>query len=103
MIVCLVAFGATHLGAQQEVEDSNDSDTFTPSGAGIRIPDDAYDGTLATMVCMTTDAPAGTITAMDVDITVDHFWVGDLAFQLVSPSDEVMTMMRRPGYDEAAD
>ena len=89
--------------ALAEVKNPDEADSSIPSGAGIPIPDDGYDGTIASMACMTSAGPGGPIEAIDVDLGVDHSWVGDLTVKLVSPSDEVLTLMSRPGFDEPAD
>lgn len=86
--------------AQQKGEED---DPFVPSGGGVAIPDNAYDGTIGSMACVTTTVPAGPVAAIDVDITLEHTWVGDLTIKLVSPSLEELTLMSRPGYAEAAD
>lgn len=89
----------------QEKEDDVE-DNFVPSGAGIPIPDDTYDGTIASMACMGTDVPDGTVAAINVDLAVDHTWVGDLTVKVVPPGGtdaDVMTLMSMPGLAESGD
>jgi hypothetical protein len=69
----------------------------------MAIPDDAYDGTLASMACMTTAVGAGTVTGVDVDLAVDHTWIGDLTVKVASPTGTVVTLTSRPGFDEGVD
>jgi len=90
--------------AQEKVPDAEDN--FVPTGSGVAIPDDAYDGTIASMACQTTSVADGTVAAINVDIAVDHTWVGDLTVKVVPPSGmdaDALTLTSRPGYDEPAD
>jgi hypothetical protein len=75
-------------------------------GAGdgcMLIPDDGYDGTIGSMACLTIPGPPTNIVDLDVKVEVDHTFVGDLTFKVKSPSQEVLTLVNRPGYDETAD
>ncbi len=76
-----------------------------PARAGtIAIPDGMYDGTLGTMACNTvTIATAGDVLDIDVAITMEHTWIGDVVVKLVSPAGTVNTLMSRPGEAEPAD
>jgi len=81
-------------------------DNFVPGGAGIPIPDDAYDGTIASMACDGTDVPDGTVASINVDLGVDHSWVGDLTVKLVPPGGtdaDALTLMSMPGLAESGD
>lgn len=72
-------------------------------GTCLDIPDDLYDGTLASMACMMIPGTAGTVTDVEVSMGVDHTWVGDLTVKLVSPSGTVSTLQSRAGADEMVD
>lgn len=87
--------------AQEKVPDAPDN--FVPGGGGIPIPDDGYDGTIGSMGCDTTTVGAGTVTGVDIDLAVDHSWIGDLVVKVQSPTGTVVTAMSRPGFDEPAD
>jgi len=83
--------------AAAQVKDPAEIDSFISPGGGVAIPDDGYDGTLGSMACQSTSAPAGNVTAVDVDLGVDHSWVGDLTVKVVSPDSSVLTVLARPG------
>ena len=87
-------------------KDPNDNDPYVPSGGGIPIPDDGYDGTLASMACMSTNVAPGTVAGVDIDVTIDQTWVGDLTIKVVPPGGteaDVLTVMSRPGLVDLAD
>ena len=76
-------------------------------GGGGGIPDDAYDGTLPSMFASAVTVPAGEpggdiIADIWLEIDMSHTWVGDLVIKLDGPAG-LMTLMSRPGLDEAAD
>ena len=74
------------------------------TGLAKAIPDNTYKGPLATMACI--DLPVNNANkVMDVSLQVglDHTWVGDLVFKLVSPTNKVLTVMSRPGTVETVD
>ena len=80
--------------------------TCTANGLALAIPDDAYNGTLASMAHanLTVSGPAGsTITSATVVLSMTHTWVGDLTIKLVAPDGTVITLMSRPGFVESAD
>jgi subtilisin-like proprotein convertase family protein len=70
---------------------------------GIAIPDDTYDGTIGSMICMSIAGPGGVLTDLNLDLAVDHSWAGDLAVKIVAPDTTILTVMNRPGFAEAAD
>ena len=85
---------------------SEPPDPFTPSGrqACTAIPDDAYNGTVASMTCQTVAvATVGMVDDVDVVLGINHSWVGDLTVKLVSPTGTVSTLMSKPGANELAD
>jgi uncharacterized repeat protein (TIGR01451 family) len=71
--------------------------------SAVPVPDNLYDGTLASMACLDVPGSNVTITDLDVQLNLAHTWVGDLAIKLVSPSAEILTLMSRPGLAEPAD
>ncbi len=80
---------------------------FTPppvrGGGALPIPDDGYDGTLASMACVSFSGFNGVVTDMSATLAIDHTWVGDLVIKVVAPDNTVLTLMSRPGLAETAD
>jgi len=70
---------------------------------GLAIPDDGYDGTIGSMQCMTIAGLGGLLTDINLDLAVDHTFVGDLAVKIVAPDGTILTVMNRPGFAEPAD
>lgn len=73
---------------------------------GIAIPDDAYDGTQASMRCsdLKFDLGAKVVVTGKLEVVVNHPWAGDLTFRLSSPGNaKSLTMLSMPGVNEAAD
>jgi len=69
--------------------------------------DDAYDGTLETMVCtdiVITDNPDLQFVA-NVQLTVgmDHTYVGDVTIKVQSPTGTILTVLQRPGNSTLPD
>jgi len=99
----LAAFASAVAGAQETKDGTAVAGAVeTPEGC-TAIPDDAYNGTLGTMACLTIAGPNQVIGDLNVEITMNHTWVGDLVLKLVSPSAQVLTLMSRPGLAEPAD
>jgi subtilisin-like proprotein convertase family protein len=51
-------------------------------------------------VCQTITVPGGTGvigSLVTVEITMEHTWIGDLAFQLTSPAATILTLLNKPG------
>src|SRR5690606_12904605 len=72
--------------------------TVTPN---VDIPDDGYDGTLASMACSTLDFSGSAITnitAVELSTSIDHTWVGDVAIKVVDPSGQVLAVLNRPDF-----
>jgi len=69
----------------------------------VAIPDDGYDGTLGSMACVNVPGSNLTISDLDVHVWISHTWSGDLTIKLVSPSNEVLTLLSRPGLAEPGD
>ncbi len=88
--------------AQETKDGSSPAPTEAPAGCATVI-DDAYNGTLGSMTCMTVAGPNQVISDLNVQVTMNHTWVGDITLKLVSPSSQVLTMMSRPGLAEPAD
>jgi len=74
---------------------------------GLDIPDDAYDGSLASMVCVAMVVIDDGINIVDlideIEVGISHGQVGDLVIRVQSPSGIESTLMSRPGYAEADD
>jgi subtilisin-like proprotein convertase family protein len=101
-VVALVlgASGATAQPAAAERLTGLDSNTV------VSIPDDGYNGTLASMAASVIDTgtavPAGhVVTSVRVYVGIDHTWVGDLTIKLRSPEGTILTLMSRPRGDLA--
>ena len=79
---------------------------FAQVDLGMAIEDGAYDGTPATMACATLTVPAtgfDVVAGVEVEVGIDTGYAGDLTIKLVSPAAETVTLVSRPGLDEAAD
>lgn len=82
------------------------TETVEHTGIGATLPDNGYDGTLASMLCHALPVPQGMtnlVAGVTVTVGLDHAWVGDLTIKLVSPKGTVLTLVSRPGLAEAAD
>lgn len=83
--------------------------TYTAGpGLALAIPDDAYDGTQASMACSTIAVASGggggdTVATATVQVAQSHTWVGDLTIKLFSPAGTPITLVSRPGFVEPAD
>ena len=77
--------------------------TITFTDGCNAIPDDAYDGTQASMACFTVPGPDLIIDDINVVIGVNHTWAGDLVYKVTSPAGTTVTLMSRPGFVEPAD
>lgn len=72
----------------------------------LTITDDAYDGTLGSMVSsgVAVSGVTGTyVVDITVDVSINHTWPGDLVLKLESPDGDILTLMSRPGLAETAD
>jgi subtilisin-like proprotein convertase family protein len=72
------------------------------SGAG----DDGYNGTLGSMGVSTvavSGVTGSSVIDIEVDVNINHTWVGDLVLKLVSPDGDILTLVSRPGYAETVD
>lgn len=74
-------------------------------GLAQAVPDDGYDGTLASMAC--NDFVLGTggtsVEDVEVELGIASTYIGDLTVKVVSPTGTVITPLSRPGLAEAAD
>jgi len=82
---------------------SEPSEIMSPRAGAAVIPDNAYDGTVASMECLTIPGPGGNIADMNVDIDLEHTWAGDLVIKVVAPNAAVLTLQSRAGFAESAD
>jgi len=76
--------------------------SYGTSGNAIPIPDDGYDGTLASMASVSVNV-SGEAALLDltVDVGIEHTWAGDLVLRLESPNGTLVDLMNRPGFDNA--
>lgn len=75
-------------------------------GLGLEIPDDGYDGTVGSMVCAeleVDDDGTDLVAYLEVELRVDHTYVGDLTVKLISGAGTEVTLMARPGSDAPDD
>lgn len=81
-------------------------DELSVPGLFAFIPDDAYDGTLASMRCHAFAVEGDDIdivTGAELTIGIAHAFIGDLVIKVESPDHEVLTVLNRPGYAELTD
>jgi uncharacterized repeat protein (TIGR01451 family) len=73
----------------------------------LAIPDNAYNGSKASMACSTIDLadlpPGALVKNAWVRMAASHTWIGDLVVKLFSPAGSVIGLMSRPGFAEPAD
>jgi cysteine-rich repeat protein len=79
--------------------------TTQASGLPLSIPDDGYNGTMASGACGTFNVSTmfTSIQYVRVTIAASHTWVGDLVIKLRSPANTTTTLMSRPGLAEPSD
>jgi subtilisin-like proprotein convertase family protein len=99
LLVLLMVFSSYAMAASKPTVTA----PMAPRGGAIAIPDDAYDGTIVTMACITVAGPGGDILDMNVDLDLEHTWAGDLVIKVVAPDTTVLTLQSRAGYAEVAD
>jgi subtilisin-like proprotein convertase family protein len=92
---------ALALGAAMTTAASAVTTTTASSGAlNLSIPDDAYNGTLGSMLSNTLPVNTGaenTVTDVNVSVTIAHEFAGDLVIKLQGPGGQVVTLLDRPG------
>ncbi len=103
LALCLIA--AAPLAAQSVTnpDKGEASPDFTPEGGCSAIADDTYDGTIGSMTCVVATGADLTITDVNVNLRINHTWIGDLTVKVVSPLGTVSTVQSRAGYAEPAD
>ncbi len=72
----------------------------------LSIPDNAYNGSLASMACASVSVTATGDDLLDtaaVELGIDHSYIGDLVVKLVHPGGTVVTLTSRPGFGESSD
>lgn len=104
-VLCCLALVPQLVTAESPTEkDPNESGNAVPTGDICNdIPDDAYDGTLGSMSCFTIPGPVGIVDGVDLQLGIDHTWVGDLTIKVQSAAGTVLTTMSRPDFDEMVD
>ena len=110
-LLCLMLVAAVPVIAQVEpISDTPDkaasgeppgSITFTEGCS--TITDDAYDGSIASMTCLTVPGTELIIDDVNVNLGVDHTWIGDLTIKVVSPTGTISTLQSRTGFAETGD
>ncbi len=78
---------------------------FSASPA-LTIPDDGYNGSLASMGASNiavTGVTGSSVINIEVDVNLNHTWVGDLIMKLQSPDGSLLTLVSRPGSAETVD
>lgn len=103
IFVLLILFFSAGVFAQQKPASEGPSVSLPPIEGCTAIPDDAYDGTVASMACITIAGPAGEILDMSASVSMEHTWVGDLTYKIVAPDNTVLTLMSLPGLAETGD
>lgn len=81
-------------------------ETVEKLAVAIPIPDDVYDGSIGSMGCVDLDVADDGINfvlGLEAVIGADHTWVGDVTMKIQSPAGKVLTVMSRPGLNEAVD
>lgn len=87
----------------QETKPAGESVSLPPIEGCTIIPDDGYDGSIASMACISIAGPGGIITDLNAEITMEHSWVGDLTYKVVAPDNTTLTLMSRPGMAASPD
>ncbi len=78
--------------------------TFSINPDTTAIPDGGYDGTLASMACETvTTAGVTNLEDLEVELALDHTFIGDLVVKLVNPDGLELGLLSRPAADEMVD
>ena len=81
--------------------------TSDSSNPFITITDNAYNGTLGSMVSdsisVTGHTGGNLVSLITVDITLSHTWTGDLVIALGTPNGQILGLVSRPGFDEVGD
>jgi subtilisin-like proprotein convertase family protein len=85
------------------------ADITMDTGAGFPIPDDGDNGTIGGFVSGTinvtghTSGPNLQIIDVEIKISADHTWIGDIKLMVESPSGTRVGLMSRPGLAEPGD
>ena len=102
-----LAAGAVSFGELliSEVPSGFISTPFNSVPAPTAIPDDAYDGSLSSMLCDTINVSGITSSGVSVslDTAITHSWVGDLTIKVQNPNGDILGVMSRPDLAEPAD
>ena len=62
---------------------------------GLAIPDNNPSG--ISSVIVVPDGDSGVLSAVTVDVDIDHTWIGDLTVQLIGPEGQMITLHNRSG------
>jgi hypothetical protein len=72
----------------------------------MSIADDAYNGTTASMSCVSIAVsafPLTSVSSVSVQVAMSHTWIGDLVMRVFNPAGTAVTLLSRPGFTETAD
>ena len=73
----------------------------------LALLDDAYDGTLDTMVCtdmvISENVDLAFVGNVELTVGLDHPWIGDVTIKLQSPAGTTLTVLQRPGNSNLPD
>ncbi|MEZ4380830.1 MAG: proprotein convertase P-domain-containing protein [Nannocystaceae bacterium] len=85
---------------------NNTSMTIDANGLNLSIVDDAYDGTQGSMTCaslVVDDDGINYVEEVEVEVGINHPWLGDLVIKVYSPAGKVVTVLSRAGFVEPKD
>jgi hypothetical protein len=94
-------------GEKNKCMGNSEDELIEAPDLALMLMDDAYNGTLETMVCtdmVITDNPDLPFTG-NVQLTVgmDHTYIGDVTIKVVSPAGTILTVLQRPGNTNLPD
>jgi truncated hemoglobin YjbI len=78
------------------------TETVEATGLATEAPDGAYNGSIGSMFCQTltvSDDVDGVnfVNSVELEFGATSTWVGDLTIKVVSPANEILTVVNRPG------
>ena len=90
-------------GAEQnKCPNNNKLESVEAAALAAPLLDDAYDGTIESMICtefmVEEDADGiGFVGDVELKLGLDHTWAGDVTVKVVSPGGATLTVLQRPG------
>lgn len=94
------------LASKNDCPTAQKLETVEIVGLAGAVPDEIYNGTVATMFCqdlIVPDDPINFVADVQLTLAIDHNWVGDITVKLISPEDKILTIVSRPGLAEVGD